>query len=85
VQFLANNSFMRDRFDYTPTQFLIGGVGGSSAIVAYEQGGYVPSYHAQSYVLIHSRWVPAKHWLLQSKIGTLHDLIFATAQDVERQ
>jgi hypothetical protein len=29
---------MKDRFDYTPTKFLVGGVRESSAIVAYEQG-----------------------------------------------
>jgi hypothetical protein len=79
VQTLANNSFMKQRFDYTPTKFLVGGVGGSSAVIAYEQGGYVPTYHAQAYVLRNSRWVSAKHWRLESEITTLPGLISATA------
>ena len=71
VQTLADNTFMKDRWDGAPTKFLVGGVGGLSAVVIYEQSGYVPSYHAQSYAFDDSRWVPAKEWVLQSEITTL--------------
>jgi hypothetical protein len=75
VQVLANNSFMQHRYDGTPTKFLVGGVGVSSAIVAYEDGGYVPSYYAQSYVLSSSRWVAETHWQLESEVTTLSALV----------
>jgi hypothetical protein len=75
VQVLANNSFMRHRYDGTPTKFLVGGAGVSSAVVAYEDGGYVPSYHAQSYVLRSSRWVADSHWQLESEVTTLSALV----------
>jgi hypothetical protein len=78
VQVLANSSYMRENFDYTPTKFLVGGLGGTSAIVAYEQGGYVPSYHAQSYVFRNSRWVPDKKWRLESRITDLTGIVAAT-------
>jgi hypothetical protein len=74
VQVLANNSFMQHRYDGTPTKFLVGGVGVSSAVVAYEDGGYVPSYHAQSYVLRSSRWVADTNWQLKSEVATLSAL-----------
>jgi hypothetical protein len=74
VQVLANNSFMQHRYDGTPTKFLVGGVGVSSAVVAYEDGGYVPSYHAQSYVLRSSRWVADTNWQLESEVTTLSAL-----------
>jgi hypothetical protein len=80
VQTLASNSFMKENFDYTPTKFLVGGVDGASAVVAYEQGGYVPSYHAQAYVFRNSHWVPAQRWQLQSETTNLSNLISATAQ-----
>jgi len=74
VQVLANNSFMQHRYDGTPTKFLVGGVGVSSAVVVYEDGGYVPSYHAQSYVLRSSRWVADTNWQLESEVTTLSAL-----------
>jgi hypothetical protein len=79
VQTLAENSFMKESFDFTPTKFLIGGAGGSNAIVAYEQGGVVETYHAQAYVLKNSEWVADKHWRLASAVTTLEALISATS------
>jgi len=78
VQTLANSGPMKDRLDNTPTKFLVGGFNQSSAIVAYEQGGYVPGYYAQSYVLTDSHWVGSRSWRLQGRITELSDLILAT-------
>jgi len=79
VQALANGSFMKERFDNTPTKFLVGGASKSSAIVAYEQFGYVPSFFAQSYVFSDSRWFAAKRWQLDRQIVQLSDLISSTS------
>ena len=79
VQTLANDSFMKERFDFTPTQFLVGGFSSSSALIAYKQGGRVESYHAQSYVLLNSRWAPEKHWRLWARVTSLSDLLSAIA------
>jgi hypothetical protein len=79
VQTLANESFMKGRYDGTPTKFLIGGASKSSAVVAYEQFGYVPSFFAQSYILSNSRWVEAKRWQLDAEIISLRDLILFTS------
>src|SRR6266702_4559690 len=56
VKALANR-YMSEVFDNTPTEFLIGGASETSAIVAFEQFGYAPSYHARGYVFSESRWV----------------------------
>ena len=79
VQALANGSFMKERFDNTPTKFLVGGASKSSAIVAYEQFGYVPSFFAQSYVFSNSRWFAAKRWQLDTETIRLRDLIASTS------
>jgi hypothetical protein len=79
VQALANNSFMRHRYDGNPTKFVIGGVGESSAIVAYEEGGFVPSYNAQSYVLRNSLWTEDRHWWIGEPVTTLSALISETS------
>jgi hypothetical protein len=78
VQALANASFMSTKYDNTPTKFLVGGVSRSSAIIAYEEFGYVPFFFAQSYVYNDSQWIPAKRWSLGSEITNLHDLVAAT-------
>ena len=69
---------MKERYDNTTTKFLVGGASKSSAIVAYEQFGYVPSFFAQSYVFSNSHWVAVKRWQLTAEIVHLHDLISAT-------
>jgi hypothetical protein len=79
VKTLANGSFMKERYDNTPTKFLVGGASKSSAIVAYEQFGYVPSFFAQSYVHTNSGWVAAKRWQLDRQIVQLSDLISSTS------
>jgi len=78
VRSLANASFMATNYDNTPTKFLVGGVSRSSAVIAYEEFGYVPSIYAQSYVYSGSQWIPAKSWNLGSEITSLHDLVAAT-------
>jgi hypothetical protein len=79
VQTLANGSFMKERYDNTPAKFLVGGVGKSSAIVTYEQFGYVPIFIAQSYVYSDSQWLTAKSWQLGAEIVRLRDVISSTS------
>jgi len=79
VQTLAKETFMKERYDSTPTKFLIGGASKSSAVVAYEQFGYVPSFFAQSYIFRNSRWVEGKRWQLDTEIIRLRDLISFTS------
>ena len=79
VQSLANGTFMKENLDNTPTKFLVGGASKSSAIVAYEQFGYVPFFFAQSYVYNDSHWVAAKRWPIGSEVNRLTDLNSATA------
>jgi hypothetical protein len=79
VKALANNSYMREIYDNTPTKFLVGGVSDSSAIVAYEQFGYVPFFRAQAYVYSQSQWIPGRQWAIGSEITNLKDLISVTS------
>ncbi len=79
VKTLANRSFMSEVFDNTPTKFLVGGASESSAIIAFEQFGYVPSYHARAYVYSESRWVAAKAWSIDRGVTNLRDLLSVTS------
>lgn len=45
-----------------PGAFIIAGVSDSSALVAYEEYGYVPTTHATAYVHVKSDWMAAKKW-----------------------
>ena len=45
-----------------PGAFIIAGVSDSSALVAYEEYGYVPTTHAMAYVHVKSDWVVARKW-----------------------
>jgi hypothetical protein len=45
-----------------PGRFIIAGVSDTSALVAYEMFGYVPTTHATAYVHAKSDWVVAKNW-----------------------
>ena len=79
VRALANNSYMTARLDNTPTKFLVGGVSNSSAIMAYELFGYVPSFRAQAYIYSQSQWISGRQWDIGSEITHLKDLISATS------
>jgi hypothetical protein len=85
VKALANRSYMSEVIDNTPTEFLVGGASESSAIVAFEQFGYAPSYHARAYVFSESRWVAAKAWSIDRGITNLRDLLFATSSSRNRE
>jgi hypothetical protein len=78
VRALANR-YMSEVIDNTPTKFLVGGVSETSAIVAFEQFGYVPSFHARAYVYSDSRWVAAKAWSIDRGITNLRDLLSVTS------
>jgi hypothetical protein len=43
-------------------RFTIAGVSDSSALVAYELYGYVPTTHATAYVHVKSDWIAARKW-----------------------
>jgi hypothetical protein len=45
-----------------PYRFIIAGASDSSALVAFEEFGYVPSTHAISYVRAKDDWVAAGKW-----------------------
>jgi hypothetical protein len=45
-----------------PGAFIIAGVSDSSALVAYEEYGYVPTTHAIGYVHVKSGWIVARKW-----------------------
>jgi hypothetical protein len=85
VKALANRSYMSEVRDNTPTKFLVGGASESSAIVAFEQFGYVPSFHARAYVFSESRWVAAKAWSIDRGTTNLRDLLFATSSSRNRE
>ena len=69
---------MNAMLDNTPTKFLVGGVSDTSAIVAYELFGYVPSFRAQAYVYSNSRWISSKEWEIPSGVTNLRDLLTFT-------
>ena len=45
-----------------PGRFIIAGVSDTSALIAYEMYGYVPTTHATAYVHAKSDWIVAKKW-----------------------
>jgi hypothetical protein len=65
VKALANRSGMDARGEGPGGRlrhFLVGGVSKTSALVAYEQFGYVPTYMADAYVKNGSDWVAIRSW-----------------------
>jgi hypothetical protein len=42
--------------------FIVAGVSDSSALVAYEEYGYVPTTHATAYVHVKSDWIATRKW-----------------------
>ena len=60
--------------------FLVGGISESSALVAYEIFGYVPSYRAYAFVRIKlEHWVNAGEWTISSA-STLEELKALTSR-----
>jgi hypothetical protein len=57
-----------------PGGFIIAGVSDSSALVAYEELGYVPTTHATAYVHVKSDWIPTKKWDAVGYPKTLNEL-----------
>ena len=45
-----------------PGRFIIAGVSDSSALIAYEEYGYVPTTHAMAYVHVKTDWIVARKW-----------------------
>ena len=45
-----------------PYRFIVAGASNTSALVAFEEFGYVPSTHAISYVHVNDGWVAAQTW-----------------------
>jgi len=76
VQSLANASYMKIMSDNQYPHFLVGGVGESSAIVAFEVFGYVPVFDAAEYVHSASGWVYVKRW----NVSGNHAAFFSPAQ-----
>jgi len=79
VRALANDSYMKVMLDGSPAKFLVGGVSASSAIVAYEQFGFVPSFRAQAYVYSQARWISGRQWDIGWGITDLKNLISVTS------
>lgn len=79
VRALANDSFMKVMRDNSPAKFLVGGASDTSAIVAYEQFGFVPSFRAQAYVYSQARWISGRQWDIGWGITDLNDLISVTS------
>lgn len=63
-----------------PYRFMIAGASDTSALVAYEGFGFVPSTHASSYVRKNADWVPARTWDNVGYPKTLAELRNATAR-----
>jgi hypothetical protein len=76
---LANANYMKAMYDNPPTRFLVGGASDSSAIVAYEQFGYVPHVHAQAYAFSDSRWIATKDWDIGTEVTNFRDLLSVTS------
>jgi hypothetical protein len=45
-----------------PFRFIVADTSDTSALVAFEEFGYVPSTHATSYVHVNNDWVAARAW-----------------------
>lgn len=61
-------------------QFMIGGVGPTSALMAYEQFGFIPTYGAVAYVYSGTKWVSVRKWAIR-KVGTLKEAIEMTSPE----
>jgi hypothetical protein len=63
-----------------PGGFIIAGVSGTSALVAYEEYGYVPTTHAMAYVHVKSDWIVARKWSDVGYPKTLGELRMSVEQ-----
>jgi hypothetical protein len=57
-----------------PGRFIIAGVSDTSALIAYEMYGYVPTTHATACVHAKSDWIVAKKWDAVGYPKTLSEL-----------
>jgi hypothetical protein len=55
-------------------EFMVGGASQTSALVAYEQFGYTPTYTAAAYVYTGSKWIPVRSWEI-GKASTLKEVL----------
>jgi hypothetical protein len=73
VKTLANQDGMDARGegpDGKLRRFMVGGKSETSALVTYEQFGFVPTYGAVAYVYTDAHWVMVRRWEI-SKVTTL--------------
>jgi hypothetical protein len=59
------NSFptgIKNHFGAAWKIFTVGGIGGKSALVGFQEGDYVPTYAAEAFVYANSEWVKVKTW-----------------------
>jgi hypothetical protein len=55
-------------------EFMVGGASQTSALVAYEQFGYTPTYFAAAYVYTGGKWVAVRRWEI-GKVTTLKEAL----------
>jgi hypothetical protein len=55
-------------------EFMVGGISQTSALVTYEQFGYIPTFIADAYVHSGSEWIPVRRWEITS-VTTLKDAL----------
>ena len=58
-------------------RFMVGGTSQTSALLAYEQFGFVPTYVAVAYVYAGSHWIAVRRWDI-SKVTTLQEALNVT-------
>jgi len=58
-------------------QFMVGGASSTSALVTYEQFGFIPTYGAEAYVYTGKKWVTVRTWEI-GKVATLKEAIDLT-------
>ena len=70
--------YMKVMSDNSYPRFLAGGSSNSSAIVAYEEFGYVPFFKARAYTKNGAKWVEVKAWTDIGPVNNLEGLLIAT-------
>jgi len=63
--------------DKRARRFILAGVNKTSALIEYEEFGYVPSTYAAAYVHVQSSWTLVSHWRIGT-VNTLSDLRIQT-------
>jgi len=85
VKALANSGGMEARGegpDGRLQQFMVGGASSTSALVTYEQFGFIPTYGAVAYVYTGNKWVSVRKWEI-GKAATLKEAIDLTFRGAE--